>query len=533
MLRNNSRTSTSKPGMRFFSRLSDIGLLTDLGDGLYQLHPALPPYLSALWKSQTEAPAEAAAEREAVLKSLIGAAADSAGHLRRQIHTNGTRAALDRIGALQANFCTFLAAAVERNLFAEAQTLILTLNEYWNSAGLGHEAQAWSERLIEAVEPKPYHAPEAGTPAYDLWLSVMASQGDRAFKAGDLDKAEDFYRRMASSIERHGNERPDRNLADAYYKLSMVEQQRGLLGQAEGWAERSLAIFEALDSPLDTALSYHQLAVVAQLRGHPGQAEAWHKRSIAINNTLVDQPQMAATYQQLAQEAQQYGRHQEAEGWYKKSLAIEEALGSMASSYYRLGFLAQDRGHPSEAEGWYKKSLSLYEVLGSPTGMAKNYHRLGTLAQARGRPGEAEEWYRKFLAAEEALGNRPGIARSYRLLGMVLHGRRRFEEAQGFYKKSLAIEEVLGSQPGMADNFYRLGLLARDCGSSGEAEVWAMKAFAMFDMLGAELDKAKALALIASLKGTSGKEEDTQLASFWVKFRETIDQSAESGETVP
>lgn len=34
-------------------RVSDVGLLTRLGIGLYRLHPALPPYLGALWQSQT------------------------------------------------------------------------------------------------------------------------------------------------------------------------------------------------------------------------------------------------------------------------------------------------------------------------------------------------------------------------------------------------------------------------------------------------------------------------------------------------
>ena len=514
-------------------RLSDIGLLTSLGGGLYQLHPALPPYLGALWQTQTEAPGEAGPEREAALGSLIGAAANSASHLRRQIWTEEARAALDQIGALRASFCTFLAAALKRNLFAEAQTLILTLNEYWDSAELVPEAQTWSEYVIGAIEPKPYRAPEAGTPAHDLWLSVMASDGNRAFQAGDFGKAYGIYHRIVGSLERDGGGKPDRSLADAYYKLSLVEQERGVLDEAEAWAGKSLAIFEALNDPLDKALGYHQLGAVAQLRNQAGEAEEWYKKSVALHESLVGQPQMAATYQQLAHGAQEHGRQEEAEGWYRKSVAIEEAMGNMGHSYYQLGLLAQDRGHPSEAEGWYKKSLSIDEALGNRPGKAQDYRQLGAVAQLRGRSGEAEDWLRQSVATEEALNNQPGIARSSRLLGTVLHERGHFEEAEGWYKKSLAIEEVLGSQPGMAGDFYQLGLLARDSGSPGEAEGWAMKAFAIFDMLGDELDKAKALALMAELKSASPGDKGGPPRHLWTKLRRTFAQSAASGKAGP
>jgi tetratricopeptide (TPR) repeat protein len=514
-------------------RLADTGLLTNLGGGLYQLHPALPPYLNALWKSQTPDPADASAEREAALRSLIGAAGSIACHLNRQLRTEETSTALDQICALRTDFCAFLAAALERGLFPEAQMLILVLFHYWDSAALLQEAQAWSERVIAAIEPKPHQAPEAGTPAHELWLTAMARVGDHALQAGSFGKAEAYYRRIAGSIERHDSTRPDPNLAGAYYKLSMVEQERGVLEEAEVSAAKALAIFEALAAPMDIALCYHRLGTVARLRGHPGEAEGWYRKSLAIHDTLVDQPQMATAYQQLAQEAQQCGRHQEADGWYRKSLAIEEALRSVADSYYQLGFMAQDRGHPGEAGGWYKKSLSINEMLGNQPGLALNYHHLGSLAQALGRSREAEDWHRKSAAVEAELGNQPGVARSTRLLGTVLHKLGRFEEAGACYRKSLAIEEMLGSQAGMAADFHQLALLARDSGSSSEAGVWAMKAFAMFDMLGDELDKAKALALMAGLKAASADDGDMPCEPLPAGSDETLAQPGESGKAAP
>ena len=173
------------------ARLSDLGLLTGLGGGLYRLHPALPPYLGALWQSQAEAAGDGGTEREAALRSLIGAAARFAEYLHEQIGAGEAQMALAQIAALRPSLGAFLAAALERRLFAEAQALIQALNDYWNVAGLASEAAAWGDRVVNAVG----RAPVIGTPAEIcgfLWpttkLTVPATrailQKPNAFIAG-------------------------------------------------------------------------------------------------------------------------------------------------------------------------------------------------------------------------------------------------------------------------------------------------------------------------------------------------------------
>ncbi len=510
-------------------QLADIGLMESLGSGLYQLHPALPPYLTALWQSQTEATGDWAAEREAALRCLVGAAASVGGNLRWQIEEGEVLDALARTTAYRASLRTFLAAALERSLFAEAQPLMHALNEYWESAALSLEAQAWSERVIKATEPAPGQAPESGTPAFDLWLSVISNEANHAFQAGDLDKAEGLYRRIGCRQVTCHSRMQRRGSACACCKLCLVEQERGRLDEADGWAKKYLAIAEASGDPLDCAFSYHQLGVVAQLRGDSAEAENWYKKSVAIHNTLLNQPQMAVTYQQLSQEAAQGGRHDEAHTWNQKFIEIEGALGKMADGYHRLGFLAQGHGRPGEAEGWYCKALSISEALSNQPSMSQNYRQLGIVAQQRGQFGKAEEWYRKLVTTEEALGNQPEMAQAYRLAGAAMRERSHLQEAGTWYKKSLAIEEALGSKPGIAATCFQLGLLSRDLGFLRDAESWAMRAFAIFDMLGDEPNKGQALTLIVQLKAISGEnkstEEDKPKPSIWAKLRGNFTQS--------
>jgi hypothetical protein len=61
-------------------RLSNLGILTALGGGLYRLHPALPAYLGALWQAEST---DGEMEREAALRCLIGAASLFAEYLQK------------------------------------------------------------------------------------------------------------------------------------------------------------------------------------------------------------------------------------------------------------------------------------------------------------------------------------------------------------------------------------------------------------------------------------------------------------------
>ncbi len=230
-------------------RLSNLGLLTGLGRGFYRLHPALPPYLGALWRSPAEAAGNGGSEREAALRSLIGAAALFASVVEQQIGTGQAQIALDQIAASQASLGAFLAAALGRGLFAEAQALIQALNEYWDVAGLASEAGAWSDRSIRATEPHPGQAPEIETPAGDLWLFVTGAEANRARRAGDLAKAEHAHRRIAASFEGRNSEKASRSLAVAYHELGNVTFLRGNPEEAKGWYNKSLAIRETLGRP--------------------------------------------------------------------------------------------------------------------------------------------------------------------------------------------------------------------------------------------------------------------------------------------
>ena len=449
-------------------RLSELGLLTRLGGGLYRLHPALPFYLSALWQSQAEAAGDGGAEHEATLRSLIGAASMFAGYLTRLIGEGQAQAALAQIATLRPSLGAFLAAALERKLFNEAVFLIEALNHYWDVAGIASEAEAWGDRVIEATEPLLGQAPEIGTHAYELWRLTSSMEAILAFKAGNLDEAEHIHRRIAASLAGYDSQEANSPLATAYHELGIVAQHRGRFDQAEGWHKKALAICEALDDQPRMAASYHELGLVEQNRSRLDEAEGWYKKALAIFEALGNQPHMASCYHLLGVLAYLSNLPGVAEGWYMKALAIFEGLSDqphMAFCCHQLGMVEQHRGHLDKAEGWYKKALAIFEALGDQPHMATSYNQLGDLAKDRGCLDEAEGWTKKSLAISEALGDQPHMASSYHQLGMVSQDRGRPDEAEGWYKKSLAMYEALGDEPNKA---IVLGNLAKLKAAQGE-----------------------------------------------------------------
>lgn len=325
-------------------RCVEIGLLTALGAGMFRIHPALPQYLTALWRQQASEQYETE-EADALLAS-IRAHAVLGEWLWNQIQGGEAATAFAVLDLERRSFGAAAGAALDQGLYAEAQAILQPLNELWKVRGLHAEARSWVDRCREALEGTAGRAPDLETPAGALWLFMVGSEANRAHRAGRLDEAEAEHDRVRRALEGKRDERSRSMLAVAYHQLGMVAQDRGDLSWAERWYSHSLEIEGSLGNRPGMARSYHQLGMVAQLRGDLSSAGRWYRQSLEILESLGDRPEMAR-------------------------------------SYHQLGVVAQDRGDLSSAERWYRQSLEIVESLGDRPGMALSYGQLGLLAEAR------------------------------------------------------------------------------------------------------------------------------------------------------
>ena len=402
-----------------------VGLLTGLGGGMYQIHPALPGYLAAVWYS--EDPAGYSPGREACEQALCTACADFSGWLTGQIESVNAALAYTIIGLQRRTLGAMLGHALDRGMWNEADDIIRALDKYWDTRGLGGEAGAWADRILAATTSPSQKRPTAETTAEWLWLYTTISQANRQKYAGRPDQASQTYQRALAYLQDQPETEWTRgNIAMLYNQLGMTAHNRGRLDEADDWCRKSVTISEELGDRPRMALAYHQLGMTAQARGRLDEADDWYRQSLTIKEELGDRPRMALAYHQLGMTAQARGRLDEADDWYRQSLTITEELGDrprMAGTYHQLGMTAQARGRLDEADDWCRKSLTICEELGDRPHMALTYHQLGMTAQARGRLDEADDWYRQSLTIKEELGDRSHMAISYAQMGLLAEER--------------------------------------------------------------------------------------------------------------
>jgi len=348
-------------------RCVEIGLLTDLGAGMFRIHPALPRYLSALWRQL--AGEEYETERMNTLLASITAHAALGQWLDQQIRGGEAATAFTVLKLERRSFGAAAGAALDQGLYAEAQAILEPLNELRDNQGLQSEARSWVDRCREVLEDAAGEAPDLETPAGALWLFMVGSEANRAQRAGRLDEAEAEHDRVRRALEGNEDERSRSRLGVAYHQLGMVAQERGDLSSAERWYRQSLEILESLGNRLGMAGSYHQLGIVAQLRGDLESAERWYRQSLEIEEPLGNRPGVASSYHQLGRVAQLRGDLSSAERWYRQALAIDESLGDrpgMAGSYGQLGLVAEARGRKGQALEWMVRCVALFSELPHP-----------------------------------------------------------------------------------------------------------------------------------------------------------------------
>ena len=99
-----------------------VGLLTRLGAGMYQIHPALPGYLAAGW--QTDNPADYRAERQACEQALCTASAHLSGWLTGQIGSGNAALAYAIIGLQRRTLGAMLGHALDHHTWDDANSIV-------------------------------------------------------------------------------------------------------------------------------------------------------------------------------------------------------------------------------------------------------------------------------------------------------------------------------------------------------------------------------------------------------------------------
>jgi tetratricopeptide (TPR) repeat protein len=370
------------------------GLLRDVGQAQYEMHPLLTSYLRS-----SAGPQEKPAIRE-----------------------KWTRAFVDVMGTV-ADGLASRPLQKQRGVFhVHGQNFYYALQE--------------AERLEMDVDDRAL-------------TRSMASFAQNSRYFADASR---LYERYAEKSAKAGDAKRE---ASAYHQLGMVAAEQRDFVTAEIWYLKSLETKDRIGDEEGIATTYHQLGLLAQGQEKQSLARDWYLKSLAINQKRGNETGAAFNHNQLGIVALKEGDLAGAEEWLLKALRLKEKLGdktSIASTLGQLGVVTETRRDFRKAEEWYRKALAIFEDLADKANAAKVYHQLGSIADEIGAFDAAEQYYRRSLSIEEEMGDVHGAGETYGNLGVLEDNRKNYQESGRWYIKCIRAFRETNDPPGAERN---------------------------------------------------------------------------------
>ncbi|GLW90425.1 CHAT domain-containing tetratricopeptide repeat protein [Actinokineospora globicatena] len=454
-------------------RAAGIGLLSEIGGGIYRLHPALPGYFLERWHP--------VAEVTSARRAMVDAMAMLATWAYRQVQGGDPLLGHGVAAYHRSNLAQALSDALDGQLWPQAMQLGLLMNEEWGWSGRTVEARMWTDRVRLAVEDEDGEPPTTHDTGSALWLFFVSAQLNRSPEEG----SEDLYHKVvATLLAQPEDDQRQRQLAVAYNQLSGLLRSRGRFDEAESVLAEVLEIARALDYPQGVSSVHHSYGDIAVARGQWDAAEQWYSLSQQESEAAQDLLGVATSYQALGRIAWLRRDWPAAEERYRKTLEIRGRLGDhpgTAAALKALGEVAQYRGDADEAEVRYREALVLQEKTGDSSGVAAISYALGELAADRERWDEAEQWFRRTLPIHTAVADDSGLGLSHHALGRIAESRGDLTEADVWYRRALADFTAAGALVGACSSHGALSATAAMRGDLTTALEHIVRAVVLFD----------------------------------------------------
>jgi serine/threonine-protein kinase len=340
-----------------------------------------------------------------------------------------------------------------------------------------------------------------------------------------LGLLEEAVREARAALERARGVPGDsrRDVAAALRRLGTALSEAGEYPEAEARHREALALFTALDQPLDRAGSMNQLAVVLNRVDRTEEAERLYRDALRIFEAHPerDEHEYAETINNLGVVLGNRGEFTEAEGLHRRALEIMFAMfgpdhPEVAYMQTNLAGVLDLQGRYDEAEPLYRAALATRErLLGEDHALTiMGAASFSNLLWLKGEPEEAAEVGRLAVErAERGLpDDHPLTAYAHLVFGQALVDLDRPHEAEAALREALRIRiATLGADHWLVANTrVVLGTALIGEGLYAEAEREMLPAYEkLLAELGPEHDRTRsARAGLADLYRAWGRPED-------------------------
>ncbi len=277
----------------------------------------------------------------------------------------------------------------------------------------------------------------AGNPAFEA--RIRGNRGEMRYARGDLDGAEEEYRRALELYRRLGDRSGVVLMAG---NLGVALHLRGRYDEAAAFFDLSLDRWRPEDGPGRKALTLLNQGYLHRDLGETGRAGERFREALALFRQAGDQGYEATALNALGLLAQEAGRPGEALGLLQKALALR-APGSrgQAVTLTTLGVAYRQLGRLEAARQAYEEALPIYIRLGDSREQARGLGNLGRLKATAGEDKAALADFDRALGLFESLADPPNLAWILEEKALVLRRGGDLEAARGLMEQALAAVE--------------------------------------------------------------------------------------------
>jgi len=333
---------------------ASVGLIRQVQDELYEIHPTLPSFLQQQLVSMVDENGLKRLDSE-FMKFYGGLA----GYLDEHV-TKGDQNAVMAVIIEEANFLRALRLAEMNEQWGIIQAIVQTLYEFYEICGRTDEWNALRRRLLSSVGEEM--SADADRERASVWMYLLGEEANRALQRNELAEAEAAYQRILRYLGSLNNKNVEPKIAVVYHQLGRIAEERQQFDEAETWYRKALEIYERLGLERYAASDYHQLGIIAQERQQFDEAETWYRKALEIYERLGLERYAASDYHQLGMIAEERQQFDEAETWYRKALEIKERLGHpplLVNTLAQFGVLRRKQNRLHESVAWFGKALTI------------------------------------------------------------------------------------------------------------------------------------------------------------------------------
>ncbi|MEH1966597.1 tetratricopeptide repeat protein [Nostoc sp.] len=330
--------------------------------------------------------------------------------------------------ALEAQYFAFQLSRYDESL----ELIIDPLSKYLRRWGY------WSLIIKLYEEILPY--------SNDFHKSLICLEiGYAYFKYGNLKIAERYFKEVLCIESNRGN---NEYTANCFYLIGNIKFHIGSYDEAYDMYQKSLQLWEELDSKLNKTIIWSSLGHIENNRGNVDEAEILYKKALQLRQYLKSDEGIAISLTSLGDIELNRGHLKEAKNFYQQALEIHIQLSSrprIAHLYCSLGYIERKHSKWNEAKSFYRQSLKLWRELGDNSGIAISIGCLGTNELGRGNLKAAEKLLKYALVKMHELGITGHIAKTNYSLAHLERKRSNTELSQQHYNTAHQIFQQLGA----------------------------------------------------------------------------------------